>query len=102
MLAKEYYHEVKSPAFYHYNQLKRLSMIDDPIRQKEMIDESIKKADELNRQMERALRKIARDDYAKNPKPVDLGALVKRRDRKFTFENPIEIVGDGERTFNRR
>ncbi|MBP6218559.1 MAG: HAMP domain-containing histidine kinase [Oligoflexales bacterium] len=94
LLAKEYYHEVKSPAFYQYNQLKRLTVIEDPIRQKEIIAETLEMADELISQMEKALKKIATDDYGRHPKNVDLAALIRQRDAKYKHSNPIQITGD--------
>ena len=94
LLAKEYYHEVKSPAFYQFNQLKRLTVIDDPEKQKSIVSETIEKADELIGQMEKALKKIATDDFAKNPRVVDLSALVGQKDSKFRRSAPIKILGD--------
>lgn len=94
LLAKEYYHEVKSPAFYQYNQLKRLTITDDPLKQKKIIDETLSRADELISQMEKALKKIATDDYARYPKNFDFSLLVKQKDSKFQCSEPINISGD--------
>lgn len=93
-LAKEYIHEIKSPVFFQYNQLKRLSILEDHSQQKKFIADTILKADELITQMEKALKKIATDDYAKHPKPIDLASLVTQKDSKFQLVSSIFISGD--------
>ena len=94
LLAKAYYHEIKSPAFYQYNQLKLMTLVDDPLEQKRLISGTLKQADELILQMEKALKKIATDDYARHPKPIDLVFFIKQRDAKFQIMPPVFITGD--------
>jgi signal transduction histidine kinase len=94
LLAKEYYHEVKSPAYYQYNQLKRLTLIDDPSKQQDMISGTLLRADELIGKMEKALKKIATDDYAKHPKPVDLRKIIDPKMKNLTIQGNPFAFGD--------
>lgn len=93
-LAKEYYHEIKSPAFFQYNQLKRLSITEDPAKQKKIISNTLKRADELIGQMELALKKIARDDYVHAPTPIDLATMARKVFGGSSEGNIVSIVGD--------
>ncbi len=94
LLAKEYYHEVKAPAFYQYNQLKWLTTIEDPSKQKAIIADTLAKAEDLIQQMEKALKKIATDDYGRHPKTINFAELVRQSDRKYIAQDPVNIVGD--------
>ena len=86
-LAKQYYHEVKSPAYYQYNQLKRLTLVDDPKKHRGIIESTMKRADVLIAEMEKTLSKIARDDYARFPKKVNLEKI-------FSSKANLEVKGD--------
>jgi signal transduction histidine kinase len=92
-LAKEYYHELKSPAFYQFNQLKRLQDVEDPTLQKAMIESTINQAEKLIDEMERALKKIAHDDFGRFPKPIVLTDLIRQKAR-LNVSEPVTIVGD--------
>ncbi|MFK7824495.1 MAG: sensor histidine kinase [Oligoflexales bacterium] len=94
LLAKEYYHELKSPAYYQYNQLKRLTLINDPNKQQEMISGTLLRADELIGKMEKALKKIATDDYAKHPKQVDLRKIIDPKMKNVTIHGKSFAFGD--------
>lgn len=92
LLAKAYYHEVKSPAFYQFNQLKRLKEEKNPKKRQAIIETTIKQADQLIVEMENALKKIATDDFGRFPKPVNLTELLKQQIP--TSLPQIEITGD--------
>ncbi|MBI2603194.1 MAG: HAMP domain-containing histidine kinase [Deltaproteobacteria bacterium] len=93
LITKAYYHEVKSPAFFQFNQLKRLAVEKDPAKQKRLISKTLKRADDLISKMEGALRKIANDDFAKHPKIIDLTNMIRQQDSRDHLPK-VFIAGD--------
>ncbi|MFK7824760.1 MAG: ATP-binding protein [Oligoflexales bacterium] len=94
LLAKEYYHEVKAPTFYQYNQLRKLSLISDPQQKNELISDTLDQAQLLIEQMGKALKKIATDDYAKFPRRVNLEKIFGPREANIEVTEDPFVIGD--------
>ena len=45
-------------------------------------------------QLHKAMKKIATDDFARHPKPIDLGELIRQKDRGFKPSCAYPILGD--------
>ena len=90
LIAKQYHHEVKSPANYLFFQLQRIASAKDEATRSQIVEESLRDGEVALSEMEKFLKKIATDDYARSPKPVDLAKMVLGKGAS----QPIFINGD--------
>jgi len=94
MITKAYHHELKSPAFYLFNQIKRIAGLKSLQEKNWLIAETLKEGEQSLDQLHKAMKKIATDDFARHPKTIDLGELIRQRDGRFKPSCTYSILGD--------
>lgn len=94
MITKAYHHELKSPAFYLFNQVRRMADLKSIEEKDALISETLKEGEESLDQLHKAMKKIATDDFGRHPKIIDLGELIRQRDGRFKPSCSYPILGD--------